>query len=350
MSFATIQQTFFFGLLFIVTATFIWLIRDFLFPIFWAIVFTIIFYPIHRIWLSSTKSRKSLSTLLTIFSILILFFVPLSLISSLVIKESVNYYQLLSLQTTKDDLSFLTTVPIIENALTRAGITEESLQQQTAKAFRSAANWLSSQALLFGQNTFKFIIQFFVFVYILFFMLRDGPHLENRLIEILPLGDSKERQLFHKFTSTTRATVKGTFVIAVIQGIIGGALFFIAGIKAPILWGTLMGILSIIPALGASIIWAPAGVILLLGGSIWQGALILLGGLLIVSLVDNLLRPALVGKDTQMPDVIILLSTLGGLSLFGISGFVIGPIVAAFFFAMWHMFEEQFKKELKTQG
>jgi len=224
------------------------------------------------------------------------------------------------------------------------------LQENVASIAKTASSWLGSQALTIGQNTFRVMVLSFVMLYILFFLLRDGPKLEKRLVEILPLGDVKERRLFKKFTSTTRATIKGTFVIAIIQGTIGGILFLIAGVGAPLLWGALMGVLSVIPAVGPAVIWIPVGILLLLSGSVWQGVLVLIGGAAIISLVDNILRPILVGKDTQMPDVVILLSTLGGLTLFGISGFIIGPIIAAFFLAMWQMFEEEFRTELKTRG
>ena len=160
----------------------------------------------------------------------------------------------------------------------------------------------------------------------------------------------REKRLFRKFASTTRATVKGTFLIALIQGALGGILFFAVGISAPFLWGSIMGVLSVIPAIGPGIIWLPAGIILLVSGSIWQGIFVLVAGGLVISLIDNALRPIFVGKDTEMPDFLILLSTFGGLSVFGITGFIIGPIIAAFFLSMWNMFEEEYKKDLSTRG
>lgn len=144
--------------------------------------------------------------------------------------------------------------------------------------------------------------------------------------------------------------MKGTFIIGIVQGTLGGLLFWAVGIKGAVIWGSLMTVLSIIPAVGSFLVWFPAGVILLFTGHIWQGVVVLVVGTAIISLVDNLLRPPLVGKDTEMPDVLVLLSTLGGLSLFGISGFIIGPIIAAFFLSMWNMFEEEHRKELNEMG
>jgi len=351
MQFRTIQQSFFFGVLALVSITFLWIIHGFLMPIFWAIVFAILFYPLQRIWLVHTKERAGLSSILSIVTILLIVFVPLTFIGSLVFKESIDVYQQLSATgVEKIQIDFLEKITVVSQYLEDFGIEESEIREKVALFAGRASEWLASQAISFGQNTFLVIVQFFVMIYILFFMLRDGPAIEKRLIQILPLGDRKEKRLFAKFVSTTRAVIKGTFVIGIIQGTIGGILFAIAGINGAVLWAVLMTILSVIPAVGPALVWLPAGVILLLTGSIWQGVLILVGGGVIISLIDNILRPKLVGKDTKMPDTFILISTLGGLSIFGITGFVIGPIVAGFFIAMWQMFEEEFRKDLELHG
>jgi predicted PurR-regulated permease PerM len=163
----------------------------------------------------------------------------------------------------------------------------------------------------------------------------------------LPLGDDRERELFSKFAGVSRATLKGTLVIGVVQGFIGGLLFWITGINAPVFWGTIMTVFSIIPAVGTGIVWLPAAIILLVNGSIWQGIVLLVGGGVVISLVDNILRPILVGMDTKMPDALILLSTIGGLSMFGITGIVIGPIIAAFFLVVWEIFEQDYAGALE---
>lgn len=350
MRFSVIQQSFFFGLLILVSVTFIWLIRDFILPIFWAVVFGIIFYPIHERWLTQTRNRASLASVLTILTILISIILPLFIVGSLVVTESIGYYREISGAQSSGDIRILERIIVASERLETFGIDKGRIESAVFGAAESIGNWFASQALSFGQNTFRFLLLLFVMLYILFFILRDGPAIEKRLLDVLPLGDAKEKRLIKRFISTTRATIKGTFVIALIQGTIGGILFFVTGVNAPILWGTLMGLLSIIPAIGPGLVWLPAGLILLFTGNVWQGVVILVGGGVIISFVDNLLRPPLVGKDTQMPDVLILLSTLGGLSLFGISGFIIGPIITAFFLAMWHMFEEEYRKDLEKYG
>ena len=162
-------------------------------------------------------------------------------------------------------------------------------------------------------------------LYLLFFLLRDGSALSKRIQDAIPLPPKQERDLFSKFTTVIRATIKGSILVAVLQGALGGLIFWVLGLHAPVLWGVVMGLLALLPAVGAALIWVPAAIYLLATGSVWQGAVLLMFGAFVIGLVDNILRPLLVGKDTKMPDYVVLISTLGGLATFGLNGFVIGP-------------------------
>ncbi len=140
----------------------------------------------------------------------------------------------------------------------------------------------------------------------------------------------------------SRATIKGTLVVGLVQGAIGGIAFAVLGISAPVLWGVVMALLSILPAVGTALVWLPAAIFLIVNGQIVGGVALILIGVFVIGLIDNLLRPILVGRDTRMPDYLILLSTLGGLAAFGLAGIIIGPIIAAFFLSVWHMAEKEF--------
>jgi len=140
--------------------------------------------------------------------------------------------------------------------------------------------------------------------------------------------------------TVARATVKGTLVIGLVQGFLGGVIFAILGIQGAVFWGVVMAILSLLPAIGAGLVWGPAAIFLLVAGQWIKGLILVAFGVLVISMVDNLLRPVLVGRDTKMPDYLVLLSTLGGLSLVGISGFILGPVIAALFIALWQMYEQ----------
>ena len=351
MNFKNLQQYSFLFLLAVVSVMFLWVINDYVMPIFWAIVLAIIFSPFQNKLVQKIK-MPSASSAISIVVILVVIFVPLVVVGGLVFKESVTLYQQISVTSTDGTV----TVDLFERfgeslkLLEKYGVSDTEAKEKIALYANAATEWLTSQLLSFGGKTFTITLQFFLMIYVLFFLLRDGTKIRKRFMDILPLGDAREARLMGKFVSTTRAVIKGTLVVGIVQGVIGGILFSIAGIKGAILWGVLMTILSVIPALGTVIVWLPAGLILLATGSIWQGVLILVGGSLIISLIDNILRPILVGRDTKIPDVFILISTLGGLSILGIAGFVIGPIVAGFFLVTWNMFEEEYHDDLLATG
>jgi predicted PurR-regulated permease PerM len=192
---------------------------------------------------------------------------------------------------------------------------------------------------------------FFLMLYLLFFFMRDGEHLLEVIVRALPLGDDRERELFRKFAQVSRATVKGTLVIGFIQGALGGMMFAILGIQGAVFWGVVMSVLSLLPVVGTGLVWGPAALILIANGAWQKGAVLIVFGVLVIGLVDNLLRPILIGRDTKMPDYLVLLSTLGGLTVFGVSGFVIGPVIAALFLTVWTMFQqEQQKRVLAPDG
>ena len=186
---------------------------------------------------------------------------------------------------------------------------------------------------------------FFLMMYLLFFFLRDGKKIIELIIHVLPIGDDSERLLLAKFAEVSRATIKGTLVVGIVQGTIGGITFSLLGIQSAVFWGVVMILLSILPAIGSALVWIPAAIYLITNGMLIKGLILIGVGVFIIGMIDNILRPILVGRDTKMPDYLILLSTLGGISLIGISGFVLGPIIAAFFLAIWTMFANEYNTE-----
>ena len=195
-------------------------------------------------------------------------------------------------------------------------------------------------------GTVQFLFMLMIMLYSMYFFLIDGGKLLDRILYYLPLEDEEERRLLDKFSSVTRATLKGTAVIGVLQGGLAGLAFAVVGIPSALFWGTLMVVLSIIPGIGTGLIWVPAAVILIAGGSLAKGIGLAMFCGLVVGSIDNVLRPRLVGKDTQMPDLLILLGTLGGIMMFGVLGLILGPIVAALFVTVWEMYGVVFKDVL----
>lgn len=197
------------------------------------------------------------------------------------------------------------------------------------------------------QSVAGMVLWLFVLFFSLFYFLIDGRRMVGYLMRISPLRDEHEKLLFQKFISISRATLKGTLIVGIVQGALGGVAFAIAGVPSPIIWGIFMAILSLIPMVGAGLIWLPAGIILLLSGSVWQGVFLLLFGLGVISVIDNILRPKLVGRDTEMHPLLVFFATLGGIALFGISGFLIGPIIVSLFMALTGIYMSEYAAELK---
>jgi predicted PurR-regulated permease PerM len=233
-------------------------------------------------------------------------------------------------------------VPTLFDYAAGFGFEVQNLRGRISEFALVAGQWLAGNALQIGQNAVQFFVGTSLMLYLLFFFLRDGHRVVERLVRILPLGDRRERHLFQRFAEVVRATVKGTFVIAAVQGAIGGVAFWSVGIRGAVLWGVVMAGASLIPVVGAALVWVPAAVFLVSMGELVKGLILVAVGVVGIGLTDNLLRPVLVGRDTDMPDYLVLLATLGGLALFGITGLVIGPLIAALFITLWEMFEQTY--------
>jgi predicted PurR-regulated permease PerM len=211
---------------------------------------------------------------------------------------------------------------------------------RTAKA---AGAFLVVGATQLTTGTAGFLLDLFVMLYAMFFFFRDGPRILERIFYYMPLTTKDEEMLLERLTSVTRATIKGTLVIGIIQGALAGLGFWVAGIDGAAFWGTIMAVLSVVPGIGAALIWVPAVIYLFITGQTLAAVLLLAWCAAIVGTIDNILRPALVGKDAKMPDLLILIGTLGGLFLFGPIGFIVGPIVCGLFLTIWDIYGTTFK-------
>jgi predicted PurR-regulated permease PerM len=346
-----VQRVFFIALLIAVTLAFFWLIRGFLQPIFWAIALGIVVYPLHARLSQRLHDRRGLAASISVVIVVIVVILPLIGLGAAVAREGAALYDRLQTNGVGIDGIFARveqTMPPIISLVERFGIDPARLQEQAQAAAVTASRFIADRAVSIGQGTLRGTIFFFLMLYLLFFFLRDGPRILEALIRALPLGDKRERHLLERFAGVSRATIKGTLVVGIVQGTIGGVAFALLGISAPILWGVVMALLSILPAVGTALVWLPTAILLLINGQIFGGIALIFVGVFVIGLVDNLLRPILVGRDTQLPDYVILLSTLGGLAGFGLAGIIIGPIIAAFFLSVWDMAEAEFSADEAT--
>lgn len=342
---AKLEARSFLLLLFLVSCVFIWILKPFFGAIFWACAIAIIFYPVQRLLLKRWPTHPNLAALATLLLCVVVVILPLMLVLSSVIDEGVAMYD--KLQSGEiNPAHYIEQIrhsfPGFSGLLGRLGVDLEHIKTDAINAAMASGKFLAQHTFAIGQNAFNFLLSLALMLYITFFMLRDGSRLLELLLRALPLGDTRERTLFAVFTEVTRATIKGNIVIAIIQGLIGGVTLWSLGIHGALLWGALMAFASLIPSVGSALVWVPIAIYLAASGET-TSAMILAGvGIGIIATIDNVLRPILVGRDTQLPDYLVLLSTLGGISLFGVNGFAIGPLVAALFLAFWEIFIHEF--------
>ncbi len=339
------QRAVFLILVLLVTITFFGMIKDFLLTSFWAAVLAVIFYNVFRRINIRLRGRRSMAAAITTVIIFLTVLLPLLGIFLALVNETLSLYEMVRAGDISAESVFKFVedrLPALEKYLGPIGIDMEDIRSRIGGLAMSASQLVANQAIKYTSNAISFIVQFFLTLYLLFFFLRDGRNIARWIVSVLPLGNRTERVLMNRFASVSRATLKGTLIVAFVQGAIGGLLFWAVGIHSPIFWGVIMMILSLLPVGGSGFVWIPAAIFLFIEGEVGRGIAVVITGALIIGLVDNLLRPLLVGRDTQMPDYLVLLATLGGLVWLGLSGFVVGPIIAALFVTCWEILGKEF--------
>lgn len=319
-----------------------WILVPFYGAILWGWIIALLFAPLHRWLLARLRARVLPAALLTLLVALLVVVLPVALVGAALAREAALAVQHLQSGEFNPALvlrGLFDALPApVTSLLERwGGITFDTLQRSLANALAQGSRIVASQALGIGHGTFDFFVSLCIALYLAFFLIRDADSLSRAAQRAVPLTPAHQQELFDKFNTVIRATVKGNLLVAAIQGALGGFAFWWLGINAALLWGVLMAFLSLLPAVGAALVWLPVAAYLLLTGEMWQGLALIAYGMLIIGLVDNLLRPALVGKDTRLPDYVVLLTTLGGMAVFGVNGFVLGPVIAAMFVAVWHI-------------
>lgn len=335
-----------FVLLITVTIAFVWILLPFYGAIMWGLIIALLFAPLHRRLLRRMDTRRTLAAVLTLMIVLVIAIIPFALISASLAREAAMVYgQLQSgeLNPAQYFRGVFDALPLwVTSLLDRYGLVNFSvLQSRLSLALTQATQFFATQALSVGQITFDFVVSVFLALYLAFFLIRDGDALTGTLQRAIPLPLAHKKELFETFSTVIRATVRGNFLVAIIQGALGGLAFWFLDVPGALLWAVVMAFMSLLPAVGAGLVWLPVAVYFLLSGAIWQGVVLIGYGVLVIGLVDNLLRPLLVGKDTRMPDYVVMLTTVGGMAVLGISGFVVGPAVAALFIAVWHLYIAQ---------
>lgn len=328
-----------------ISVLFLQIVRGFLVAVLLAAIFAGMSYPLFKRLKQRLGGRENTASVFTVLILFVGVVVPLVGFLALVVSESVALSQSIAdwVRSEPDLLTQLRShasrVPFADRLIPEG----EALVSKLGELAGRAGPILAGQLAAIGRGTLSFLLQLFVCGYAMFFFLVDGPAILRVTLYYIPLGESEEAQLLERFVSVTRATLKGSLLIGVIQGGLGGVALWVSGVPAPAFWGTVMVVLSIIPAVGAGVVWVPAVIYLFAIGQTTPAIGLLAWCVIVVSTVDNFLRPRLIGRDARMSDLMILISTLGGISVFGALGFIVGPIIAALFVTVWHIYGQAFR-------
>ena len=330
------SQNAYYLLLTIITILFVSLIFNFAAPILWSIVVSIIFYPLYEKLLLMTN-KKSLSSILSLILISLLVIMPSIAILGLIGNELINFINSSENYSFEQYFQMIPNESAINQLIAWSGLSINDLIEKADDFLISASKMLYQSVSTISTNVINFFVSLFIFVYLTFFFLRDGEKILQHCMDAFPMKNEDESYLLDQFQKTTRATIKGTVMVALAQGFLGYLTLLLIGINGALIWGAVMALLSIVPAVGTVLVWLPIALVLFLNGEIMDASLLIFSGVFIIGMIDNLLRPILIGKETKMPDYLILLTTIGGISIFGITGFIVGPIIASLFISIWSL-------------
>jgi predicted PurR-regulated permease PerM len=332
-----------------ISLLFFLVIQGFLLAVLLAAVFAGLASPIYR-WLQARVGRR-LAGAATVLLLLAGLGLPAAGFLTLVATEAVQVSQAAELWFREDGRmaqiqALVDRIPFADRLFPEGALVAEQLRDAASRT----GPFLMGALAAATRGTLTFFLQAFVLLYALYYFLVDGPSILRGIVRYLPLAPEQKEELLGRFVSVTRATLMGSLLIGLIQGSLAGLAFWATGVPGPAFWGTVMVVLSILPAIGSAIIWVPAVIYLFIAGKVGAGFALLAWCAIVVSTIDNFLRPRLIGRDARMSDLLVLLSTLGGIVLFGAVGFIVGPIVGALFVTVWHIYGEAFRDLLPDGG
>lgn len=344
-----LSRYFFIAVLIGITIVFFRMVQMFLVPVLLAAVFSTLFYPLYEAFLRVFRGRRTLAAFFCCFVLLLGLIVPLYLVADMVASEAIDFYRdsqerisAFLQQGAAGPLGRLQSLPLLRDLR----LDQFDWQSTLRNAVATAGSFLAGVINKTSRGTLQVVVLLFITLFTMFYFFRDGRVLLRRVQSLIPLDREYKKAIAARFSSVARATVKGTMLIALVQGTLSGITLWIFGVGSPFLWGVVATLLSIIPLVGAWLVLYPAAFIQIITGNLWQGIGILLVTVVIIVNVDNVMRPRLVGQETGMHDLMVFFSTLGGITTFGPMGFIIGPMIAALFLTVLDIYSADFRDSL----
>ncbi|GAA5055466.1 AI-2E family transporter [Erythrobacter westpacificensis] len=329
----------------LVSLVLLYIVWPFVAPLLWATLAAIMFQPMYQ-WFRARLGGSNRAAIATLLVITVAIIIPAFFIGAVVVEQATAV--VIAFREGRIDLAALfetvhAALPeAIRQNLDASGFgTPEMVQQRAQDLALESSGLIAQQAVAITGSALGFVLAFGIGLYVAYFLLRDGRDVGRQVIAHLPLASDVAYELAERFLAIVRATIKGSVVVGLVQGALGSLTYWIAGVPNIVLLGLLTALFSLVPAIGPAVVWAPVALYLLAVGEIWQGVVVLVSGFAVIGMADNVLRPILVGRDTGIPDWIILVTTLGGIAAMGLSGIVVGPLVAGLFLAAWGVLAQQ---------
>lgn len=334
-----------------------WVMRPFLTVLILAAIFATTFYPVYKRILKFFGNRSTLASFVTCFLVLILIIIPLMLFVLLLARQAVDIYtfvqhkvasgefdQYLRWQQGNFFYDFYRANLSQLNSI--VDVTALDLKQNLTDLARYVSSYLVGQSAMLVRGVGGVLFSFFILMFAMYYMLKGNKEITKKLMKISPLPLEYEMELFKKFKEMSRATIYGIFLVSVIKGILGGIGFMIAGIPNPLFWGTAIGIFSLVPIVGATIIWLPAAILLIINGQTLPGVFLLFWGTFFVSTIDNIFQAFFIGNQANLNPLLVFMAVFGGIGLFGLLGVIFGPLILTLFFTVLHIYELEYRQIL----
>jgi predicted PurR-regulated permease PerM len=330
------------------------ILKPFLTPIAWAIVMTVIFYPVF-IYLRKFIKWKSVASAITLVITIGVIVGPFSYLTVNLAKELRDFAEYLNTQgigRVDDWLKNPQVVWLEERIQSTLNLEEFDISATITKNLSKIGKAILGNVTRGVANVFTVFIHFLLMVFAMFFMLKDAPDFMKKIRDYMPFSDQQKDRLESQMKDMVISTIYGGVVVALLQGVFGGITFFFLGLKSPVLLGTAIGFMSFIPGLGAASVWVPVVAYFVIKEAFLNALILLIVGIFVISMIDNILKPIIISGRTRIPTLIIFFSVVGGLNMFGLIGLILGPLVLALFISVLEIFrdlEESFVLNRKNE-
>ncbi|MBW2990633.1 AI-2E family transporter [Candidatus Woesearchaeota archaeon] len=309
------------------------LVQPFFTYIFLGLILTIAVYPFYK-WFSKRIKHKRTSSVIAIILILLIIIIPSFIVVSALVKQTANFFN-----------SFEPgSLDNINNYLVNAFGPRADISDNINELITNTKDFIVKSAFTIAGSVAEIVLGLFVMFFIMYYGFVEGEKWFSQIKDVIPFSKKRRERLVREIKNVTQAVIYGQIFIAVLQGILGGIGFFIVGIPNPVFWGFVMTILAFLPIVGTGMVWAPAGIILIINGNVWWGIFLLVYGFFMIAGIDNILRPRIISGKGKIHPIVALVGLLGGLKVFGFLGIIIGPLIAALFIAMAEFYYEDYVK------